>query len=103
MVETIGIGQLRADTCRYLNRVAEGDTLEVVRRGRLAARIEPVSAQASAGQRRRRSHTDGEVLTVQLSGFRSQASRYLDRVNSGCTIHVYHRGRALARIRSADD
>lgn len=97
MAETIGIGQLRADTCAYLNRVADGDTLEVIRRGQLAARIEPLP------QRRRRSRAGGEVITVQLSGFRSQASRYLDWVGSGCTVHVYHQGQALAQIRAAGD
>lgn len=96
MAETIGIGQLRADTRAYLQRVACGYTLEVLRRGRLAALIEPVP------QRSVRGAGAYELINVELSSFRSQAARYLDRVGSGCTVHVYDRGRAVAQIRSID-
>ncbi|WP_328361256.1 hypothetical protein OG976_09945 [Mycobacterium sp. NBC_00419] len=100
MAETIGIGQLRADTRAYLHRVAGGDTLELVRRGRLTARIEPVPQYPASGPPPGGRSTAG-VITVALSGFRSQASRYLDQVGSGCTVHVYHQGQPLAQIRAA--
>ncbi|BBZ77830.1 hypothetical protein MANY_31670 [Mycolicibacterium anyangense] len=100
MIETIGVGQLRADTCRYLQRVAGGDTLQVIRRGRVALRIEPVSHQQVTSQRQQEM-SGTQVIAVQLSHLRSQASRYLDQAGSGCTMHVYHRGQRLAQIRSA--
>jgi prevent-host-death family protein len=37
----IGIGQLRASASTYLDRVAAGETIEVVRRGRVVARLQP--------------------------------------------------------------
>ena len=100
MAETIGIGQLRADTRAYLQRVADGDTLELIRRGRLTARIEPVPQHPALALPQRGRSTAG-VITVALSGFRSQASRYLDQVGSGSTVHVYHQGQPLAQIRAA--
>ena len=39
MRELIGLGQLRSNACKYLERVAAGETIEVVRRGKLVARI----------------------------------------------------------------
>ena len=39
MRKVIGLGQLRSDTCAYLERVAAGETIDVVRRGKLVARI----------------------------------------------------------------
>jgi AcrR family transcriptional regulator len=37
----IGIGQLRASPSEYLDRVAAGETLNVLRRGRVVARLQP--------------------------------------------------------------
>jgi AcrR family transcriptional regulator len=37
----IGIGQLRAAASAYLDRVAAGETLDVLRRGRVVARLQP--------------------------------------------------------------
>jgi hypothetical protein len=37
----IGIGQLRARPSEYLDRVAAGETLNVLRRGRVVARLQP--------------------------------------------------------------
>ena len=37
MRETIGLGQLRSNACTYLERVAAGETIDVVRRGKLVA------------------------------------------------------------------
>ena len=39
MREVIGLGQLRSDACTYLDRVAAGETFDVVRRGKLVAQI----------------------------------------------------------------
>jgi AcrR family transcriptional regulator len=37
----IGIGQLRASPSEYLDRVAAGETMNVIRRGRVVARLQP--------------------------------------------------------------
>jgi AcrR family transcriptional regulator len=37
----IGIGQLRASAATYLDRVATGETIDVIRRGRIVARLQP--------------------------------------------------------------
>lgn len=42
-METIGIRELRQHASRYLERVRHGETLEVTDRGRLVARLVPVS------------------------------------------------------------
>jgi hypothetical protein len=39
----IGIGQLRASASTYLDRVAAGETIEVMRRGRVVARLQSTS------------------------------------------------------------
>jgi antitoxin (DNA-binding transcriptional repressor) of toxin-antitoxin stability system len=50
MGEVIGLGQLRSDACTYLERVARGETLEVVRRGRLYwARLRSQASMARSG------------------------------------------------------
>jgi hypothetical protein len=37
----IGIGQLRAAASAYLDRAAAGETIDVLRRGRVVARLQP--------------------------------------------------------------
>jgi hypothetical protein len=39
----IGIGQLRAGASAYLDRVAAGETINVLRRGRVVARLQSTS------------------------------------------------------------
>jgi hypothetical protein len=39
--DRIGIGQLRASASTYLDRVAAGETIDVLRRGRAVARLQP--------------------------------------------------------------
>jgi hypothetical protein len=39
----IGIGQLRASPSAYLDRVAAGETIDVLRRGRVVARVQSPS------------------------------------------------------------
>lgn len=42
MRNRIGLGQLRNSAAYYLDRVADGESFDVVRRGRLVARIVPL-------------------------------------------------------------
>jgi antitoxin (DNA-binding transcriptional repressor) of toxin-antitoxin stability system len=103
MREVIGLGQLRSDACTYLERVAAGETIDVIRRGKLVARMESVgdwrvvpiparSAKVAA--------TDG---WVGLDELRTRAGRCFDRVAAGETVYVVRGGRLLARIVSAGD
>ena len=39
MREVIGLGQLRSHALGYLDRVGSGETIEVIRRGKLVARM----------------------------------------------------------------
>jgi prevent-host-death family protein len=103
MPEVIGLGQLRSDACTYLERVAAGETIDVVRRGRLVARIvsvgdwrvAPIPARsvnpipADAGRR------------IELDELRKRAGRYFNRVAAGQTIEVTRSGKLVARIVSA--
>ncbi|MGH3522635.1 MAG: type II toxin-antitoxin system Phd/YefM family antitoxin [Mycobacterium sp.] len=97
MATPIGLGQLRSDACNYFERVAAGETIEVIRRGRLVARI--VSA----------AHDSGEIWIgappgrvggsrVGLDELRTRAGRCFDRVAGGETIEVVRRGMLVARI-----
>lgn len=42
MRQAIGLGQLRNSASYYFDRVAAGESFDVVRRGRLVARITPL-------------------------------------------------------------
>ena len=59
MAVRIGLGQLKCYACGYLERVSAGETLEIVRRGRLVAFMVPpfpnhlVTAKAPAGRNHR--------------------------------------------------
>ncbi|UXA04825.1 type II toxin-antitoxin system prevent-host-death family antitoxin [Mycobacterium sp. SMC-2] len=105
MREVIGLGQLRSDACAYLERVAAGETIDVVRRGKLVARIVSVgdwrvapiparSVQAAA------SDSGG---WVGLDELRTRAGRCFDRVAAGETLSVVRGGRLLAQIVSAGE
>jgi prevent-host-death family protein len=105
MADVIGLGQLRSHAVTYLERVAAGETIDVVRRGKLVARI------VSVGDRRvapipARSVTDTAAVAgtwVGLPELRSAAGRCFDRVAAGETIQVVRGGRLLAQIVSAGD
>lgn len=100
MPEVIGLGQLRSDACTYLERVAAGETIDVVRRGKLVAcivsagdwRVAPIPARSvqvaapDAGG------------WVGLDELRTRAGRCFDRVAAGETIDVVRGGTILARI-----
>jgi prevent-host-death family protein len=45
-METVGVRELRQHASRYLERVRQGETLEVTDRGRPVARLVPVSSDA---------------------------------------------------------
>ena len=105
MREVIGLGQLRSNACRYLERVAAGETIDVIRRGKLVARI------VSVGDRRVAPIPARSVKVVApdaggwvgLDELRTRAGRCFDRVAAGETIYVVRGGRLLARIVSAGD
>lgn len=88
---TIGVGQLRAHTCTYMQMVAGGETLRVLRRGRLVALIRPVPGPPSES-------VPSDLTPVDLSSFRTQASRHLDHVSAGSRLCVVHHGRAVAEV-----
>lgn len=45
-MERIGVRELRQHASRYLQRVADGEVLEVTDRGRAVARLVPIAADA---------------------------------------------------------
>ena len=104
MREVIGLGQLRSDALTYLERVAAGETFDVVRRGKLVARIVSVGDWRVAPIPAR-SVTDaaGAGTWVGLDELRTRAGRCFDRVCAGETIQVVRGGRLLAQIVSAGD
>lgn len=105
MREVIGLGQLRNAACAYLERVAAGETIDVVRRGKLVARIAPVGPWRTAPIPAR-SVTDGAPDAtgwVGLEELRKRAGQCFDRVATGEPIYVVRGGRLLARIVSAGD
>lgn len=102
MPEVIGLGQLRSDACAYLERVTGGETLDVVRRGKLVARIEPVGDWRVAPIPAR-SIDPAERGWVGLDELRTRAGRCFDRVAAGETLYVVRGGRILARIVAAGE
>ncbi len=105
MPEVIGLGQLRSDTCTYLGRVAAGETLDVVRRGKLVARITSVG-DLRVAPIPARSVTDVALDAggwVGLDELRTRAGQCFDRVAAGETIYVVRGGKIIARIVSTSD
>jgi prevent-host-death family protein len=105
MPEVIGLGQLRSDACTYLERVAAGQEIDVVRRGKLVARILPVGdwRVAPIPARAVKVAASNAGGWVGLDELRTRAGRCFDRVAAGETIYVVRGGRLLARIESAGD
>jgi antitoxin (DNA-binding transcriptional repressor) of toxin-antitoxin stability system len=89
----ICLGQLKTYACGYLARVSAGETLEVVRRGRLAAFMMPPSDGAAVDR--------VPDTYVPLSHLRKNAAPYFDRAAAGEIIGVLRRGRLVARIVAA--
>jgi prevent-host-death family protein len=105
MGDVIGLGQLRSDALTFLERVATGETIDVVRRGKLVARIISVG-DCRVAPIPARSATDAAAdagAWVGLNELRTAAGRCFDRVAAGETIQVVRGGRLLAQIVSAAD
>ena len=105
MTKRIGLGQLRNHACGYFERVEAGETIEVIRRGKLVARIEPATGNPAD----RLSFTRTVDLPVRGTGgrigldeVRTQAGRHFDRVAAGESVEVVWRGKLVARIVSAE-
>lgn len=103
MPEVIGLGQLRSNACAYLERVATGETFEVIRRGRLVAQILPVGDWRVAPVPARTVKAADAGGWVGLDELRTRAGRCFDRVAAGETVCVVRDGRLLARIVSAGE
>ncbi len=105
MREVIGLGQLRYDMSTYLARVAAGATIDVVRRGKLVARIVPVGDRrvAPIPARSVRVAAPDAGGWVGLDELRKRAGRCFDRVAAGETLFVVRDGSLLARIVPAGD
>lgn len=94
MKNQIGLGQLRSHTCGYFERIAAGETIEVVRRGTPVARILPIAGDP----------TEPPVLRsvdkgmCRLDDLRSRAGRIFDRVAAGEEMEVIWRDRLVARL-----
>jgi len=58
MNQRIGLGQLRNSAAYYLDRVAEGESFDVVRRGRMVAQIVPLDDVPTGGFDRRDGDSD---------------------------------------------
>lgn len=104
MPEVIGLGQLRSNACGYFERVAAGETIDVVRRGKLVAQIVSVGdwRVAPIPARSVKAAPDAGGW-VGLDELRTRAGRCFDRVAAGETIYVVRGGKLLARIVSAGD
>lgn len=92
----ICLGQLRSYATGYFDRVAAGETVDIVRRGKLVARIVPLRDQPDRRQ-------VGRIAEpwIRLGQLRKHAARYLDRVAAGETIGIIRDGELVARIVSA--
>jgi antitoxin (DNA-binding transcriptional repressor) of toxin-antitoxin stability system len=101
MRKVIGLGQLRSNTCAYLERIVAGETIDVVRRGKLVARLVPVGDWRVAPITPVQDMAPDACGWVGLDGLRTRAGRYFDRVAAGQTIEVIRGGELVARIVSA--
>lgn len=103
MREVIGLGQLRSNALGYLDRVGTGQTIEVVRHGKLVARIVSVGDWRSAPipERSVRAVASDVGGWVGLDELRTRAGRCFDRVAAGETIEVVRGGKRVARIVAA--
>lgn len=100
MRKAIGLGQLRSNACTYLERVAAGESIDVVRRGKLVARIVPVGdwRVAPIPARSVEPAASDAGGWVGLDELRTRAGRCFDRVAAGETVSVVRGGRLLAQI-----
>ncbi len=97
MVWPICLGQLRAAPGGYFDRVAAGESIDIVRRGKLVARLVP----AIAGRYERHLVSPVAGPWILLSHLRKQPARYLDRVAAGETLGIVRDGKLVARLVAA--
>ena len=103
MAVRIGLGQLKCYACGYLERVSAGETLEIVRRGRLVAfMVPPFSEPPSDGESTGGAKPPAPNATIPLSQLRHNAAPYFDRVAAGNVIDVVRHGSLVARIVAAN-
>jgi len=93
----ICLGQLRSCATDDFDRVAAGETIDIIRRGKLVARIVPTLRD----QPDRRQASRIAEPWIRLGQLRKHAARYLDRVAAGETIGIIRDGVLVARIVSA--
>jgi len=105
MPEVIGLGQLRSNACGYLERVAAGETISVVRRGKFVAQIVSVGRLRVAPIPARSVKVSAPDAGgwVGLDELRTRAGRCFDRVAAGETIYIVRGGKLLAQIVPAGD
>jgi prevent-host-death family protein len=98
----ICLGQLRSNPCGYLDRVAAGETLEVVRRGKVVARIVPASADVPESsvddEGWRKAPGWAADVRIAVSQVRRNPAPYFDRVEAGERIGLVRRDALIAQI-----
>ena len=101
----ICLGQLKRYACDYLERVSRGETLEIVRRGRLVAFMVPpfplLCEPSKGGDHIGAADPPAPDANIPLSQLRKNAAPCFDRVAAGDIIGVLRRGRLVARIVAA--
>jgi antitoxin (DNA-binding transcriptional repressor) of toxin-antitoxin stability system len=91
----VGLDELRTRAGRCFDRVAAGETVYVVRGGRILARI------VSASDSRTAPIPANGGGPIELDELRQRVGRYFDKVAAGQTIEVIRGGKLVARIVSA--
>ena len=86
-MKAVGIGQLRGDTRNYIERVATGETFEVMRRGLIVGRLYPAHGLHE------------RLIPVSVTEFRTRAGFFVGRVAAGETIALAYNGKTVAAIR----
>lgn len=87
-IAVIGIGQLRSDTCHYVERAAAGESFDLVWRRRAVARLSAFDA----------AH-DHCAAPVALNVLRTRAATLVSRVVAGESLAIEHLGGAVAALR----
>jgi antitoxin (DNA-binding transcriptional repressor) of toxin-antitoxin stability system len=96
----VGLEELRTRAGRCFDRVAAGETIEVVWGGRLVARLVSVAGHRVDPTAPRTGNAT-QCAPVQLEELRRKAGRHFDRVAAGEIVEVVRAGRVVARIVSA--
>jgi antitoxin (DNA-binding transcriptional repressor) of toxin-antitoxin stability system len=98
----ICLGQLKTYARGYLERISAGETLEIVRRGRLVAFMVPAYPSLCEPLKDIDRAADlSPDAYIALSHLRKNAAPYFDRAEAGEIIGVLRHGRLVARIVAA--